>query len=244
MINREILIKDLAREFMRGLEVYVRPARGWLEFKDNLEHELANFTNPIDKLIYLYEVHKVVTMHLDKHITRCPYKDNPENCVIDTFCSRAIFFTEQEISVLNPAYNFTILHPNLNSEILRDNLLILKEFPEAAKLYQSALNKLNEGRYERNLLDDLRLSLELLLKSILSNNNSLEKQTKDIGVFLKDRGSSAEVRNMLTTLINHYSQYQNNYVKHNDSVIKKEIELIVNLTSTFISFIIKIREYR
>ena len=239
MINRDILIRDLAQEFMRDLEIYVRPARGWLEFKDKLEHELTNFTDAIDKLIYLYEVHKIVTMHLDKHIPRCPYAHNPEKCVIDTFCSRAIFFTEQEISVLNPAYNFTILHPNLNSELLRDNLIILKDFPEAAKLYQSALNKLNEGRYERNLLDDLRLSLELLLKSILSNNNSLEKQTKDIGAFLKEKESSAEARNMLTTLINHYSQYQNNYVKHNDSVIKNEIELIVNLTSAFISFIIK-----
>lgn len=239
MINRDTLIRDLAQEFMRGLEVHIRPARGWLEFKGNLEHELTNFTDPIDKLIYLYEVHKILIMHLEKHIPRCRYANNPEQCVIDTFCTRAIFFTEQEIRVLNPAYNFKILHPNLNSELLRDNLIVLKDFPEVAKLYQSALNKLNEGRYERNLLDDLRLSLELLLKSILGNDNRLEMQTKSIGAFLKGKGTSAESRNMLTTLIDYYSKYQNNYVKHNDSVIKKEIELIVNLTGAFISFIIK-----
>ena len=239
MINRDLLISDIAREFMRGLVVYIRPARGWLEFKDNLEGELTNFTDGIDKLIYLYEVHKILNYHLDEHIPRCRFKDNPEKCVIDSFCARAIFFTEQEISVLNPAYNFTILHPNLNSELVRDNLKILNKFPEAAKLYQSALNKLNEGRHERNLLDDLRLSLELLLKSLLSNNNSLENQTKEIGAFLKSRGSSTEARNMLTTLLNYYSKYQNNYIKHSDSVIKSEIELVVNLTGAFISFIIK-----
>ena len=150
-----------------------------------------------------------------------------------------MFFTEQEIATLNPDYDFTILRPNLNSSLLRENLVLLTAFPEAAKLYQSALNKLNERRNERNLLDDLRLSLEVLLKNLLTNNKSLENQTNALGLYLLERGASLEARNMLVTLIDYYTKYQNKYIKHNDLVQSNEIELLVNLTGAFIAFLIK-----
>jgi hypothetical protein len=238
-MNKDIIIRDIAKDFTRSIDKYVRPTNGWQEFKGKLEFELTNFNDQTDKLVFLYEVHNTVTKILENHIPKCPLRENPENCVIDSFCSRAISFIEQEISILNPDFKFIFLHPNLNSELLRENLLILKDFPDSAKLYQSALNKLNEQRHERNLLDDLRLSLELLLQRILSNDKSLENQIEKIGTFLKNRGASTELRNMFITIINYYSKYQNNYVKHNDLVKQNEIELIVNLTGAFISFLIK-----
>ncbi len=149
------------------------------------------------------------------------------------------FFLEQEIGTLNPDFDFSFLRPNLNSDLLKENLILLIDYPEAAKIYQSALNKLNEGENERNLLDDLRLALELVLKKLLTNTKSLENQTKEIGSYLSSHKSSVEVRNLFTTLVDYYSKYQNNYIKHNDLVNRNEIDLIVNLTGAFINFLIK-----
>ncbi|MBK8344750.1 MAG: hypothetical protein IPL12_16560 [Bacteroidetes bacterium] len=80
------------------------------------------------------------------------------------------YFTEQEIRELNPTFDFTILRPDINANLAKENLVLLKDFPEAAKLFQSALDKLNESRFDRNLLDDLRLSLEYVAKQVLNNS--------------------------------------------------------------------------
>jgi hypothetical protein len=40
----------------------------------------------------------------------------------------------------------------------------------------------------RNVLDDMRLSLELLLKAVLGNDKSLENQIPQLGGFIKEKG--------------------------------------------------------
>jgi hypothetical protein len=238
MKNKELLIKDLAKEFTSTILQFLRIPNGGIKFKEQLELELINYYDSTDKLTYLYEVHSIITAQFNKHSQKCQYKDTPEMCAFDSLYTRALLFTEQEIGALNPDYNFTFLHPNINSQLLKDNLIALKAYPKAAKQYQLALNKLNESKHERNLLDDLRLSLEILIKCILNNNKSLENQIDEIGSYLKSKGTSAELRNMFITLIKYYCKYQNNYIKHDDLVKPSEIELIVNLSGAFISFLI------
>lgn len=149
-----------------------------------------------------------------------------------------IYYTEQIISNLNPEFDFEILRPQLNTDLIHENLIKLSDYPEAAKLYQSALDKLNEGINERNILDDLRLSYELLLKAILSNNKSLENQDVELGKYLKSQDVSTECRNMFQTLNNYLRNYNNTYIKHNDKVKSKEVDLIVNLTSSLMNFVV------
>lgn len=60
------------------------------------------------------------------------------------------------------------------SELVVETKHWLEEYKDSYKLYSSALEKYSKKVYERNILDDLRLSLELLLKHILKNNKSLE----------------------------------------------------------------------
>jgi hypothetical protein len=52
------------------------------------------------------------------------------------------------------------------------------------------------GVFHRNLLDDLRLSLEKLLRSIFGNQKSLENQSSDVGAYIKSCGGSPELANM------------------------------------------------
>lgn len=237
-MDRDFVINEQVNHFVRRILAFERKYGGYQNFKIELDSDLLMLYDPVDKLSFLYGVHKILKDRMEEHNSECLLKANPENCVIHSFGTKAVFFIEQEIGQLNPSFDYTFLRPNLNTNLLKDNLIRLVDYPESAGLYQNALNKLNENRNERNILDDLRLSLELLLKSLLNNTKSLENQLNELGAYLKKKGVSIEVRNMIMTLIEYYSKYQNSYVKHNDLVKRDEIDLIVNLTGAFISFII------
>ena len=107
--------------------------------------------------------------------------------------------------------------------------------PEAKNLYAQALSKFNLGHFERNVLDDMRLCLELFLKCKLGNEKSLENQLEFIGKYQKERGYSAEFVNMFSKVLDYYCKYQNKYVKHNDKVNPKEIDFVIKLTIDFIN---------
>ena len=110
----------------------------------------------------------------------------------------------------------------------------LDSCPEAKRLFNQALEKCSRGGYERNALDDMRLSLELFLKQKLGNSQSLENQIKNIGKYQKEKGRSAEFTNMFKSLLDYYSKYQNEHVKHNDNVNQGEMDFVIKLTSDFI----------
>ena len=141
-------------------------------------------------------------------------------------------------------------HPNPFDEVSNQNELnlmdveytkeLLINFPEASELYSEALEKFNMGNYDRNVLDDLRLSLEELLRKILNNNKSLENQLKVIGEYQKSKGTTKEASNMLRTLLDYYTKFQNNNVKHRKVTVNRgEIKLFINLTTSFIIYLIK-----
>ena len=62
---------------------------------------------------------------------------------------------------------------------------------------------------------------------------------EQFGQFQKNKGISPETTNMFNTLLDYYGKYQNKYAKHDDNVNEKEIEFIIDLTSTFMKFITK-----
>lgn len=129
---------------------------------------------------------------------------------------------------------------SINESLIEETRHWLEDYPEVLKLYQGALSKFQNELFTRNLLDDLRLALELLLKGILKNNNSLEKQIGSLGVHLKEKGGSRELTNMFVKLMDYYCKYQNSYVKHDDAVIEEEIEFIFEITSSFMKHIVRL----
>ncbi len=118
----------------------------------------------------------------------------------------------------------------------------LEAHPNVKKLYVEALQKHRAGVYLRNALDDLRLALELLVQEILGNAKSLENQVASIGQFVKAKGGSKELSNMLEKLIDYYGKYQNTYVKHDDAVPNEEVELVLELTSSFMKHLARMHE--
>lgn len=106
----------------------------------------------------------------------------------------------------------------------------------AQDVYRSGINKYADGIYERNVLDDMRLALELLVKQLLSNQKSLENQLSDLGQAL--HGYHGELRNLIVKTLDYLCKYQNAYVKHNDAVDPAEIDYIIEQTSATINFLI------
>lgn len=116
----------------------------------------------------------------------------------------------------------------------------LKDYPDAKKIFEDAIIKLENKIFKRNLLDDLRLSFEILVKNLLGNNKSLENQISELGIFLSSKNVSKELKNMIVKLIDYYTKYQNTYIKHNDIVNEKEVEFIFENTSSLMKFLIRI----
>jgi hypothetical protein len=129
----------------------------------------------------------------------------------------------------------------VNETLLEETKHWLDGFPEARSLYSQALEKYQHGAFNRNLLDDLRLGLEKLLCSLFSNDKSLENQIGFVGGYIKSRGGSPELSNMFVKLIDYYAKYHNTYVKHDDAVIEEEIEFVLEITSSFMKHLVRLR---
>ena len=151
-----------------------------------------------------------------------------------------------DIQIKRIKKNNTIFYPKgaklLDEKIVNDVLDWLVLYPKVQKSFKSALEKYQNKIFQRNLIDDLRLSLELLIGELLNNNKILANQEILLAEYLKQKNIPKELINMYWKLIDYYSKYQNNYVKHNDKVDSSEIEFILYLTGTFMRFLLTLRD--
>ncbi|MGA3816811.1 hypothetical protein ACI2VP_25310 [Ralstonia nicotianae] len=132
------------------------------------------------------------------------------------------------------------LPSEVNETLIEETKHWLDDYPEALSLYSQALEKYGHGAFQRNLLDDLRLSLEKLLRAIFNNSKPIEKQISSIGEHIKHSGGSPELSNMFLKLLDYYAKYHNSYVKHDDAVIEEEIEFIFEITSSFMKHLVRL----
>lgn len=207
------------------------------QFKSNLETELYDYNENEDKLYFLYRIHSVKNKEYQEHEKVCKH---PDTCDTSRTLPRQVYFIEQMIKDLNPSFTYTLLRPNVNSNLIKRNLVDLSEYPKAGEILQSAMDKLNESKYERNLIDDLRLCVEVLVKEKLQNEKSLENQAQPLGEYLKNVGVSSELRNLIIKQLDYFGKYQNEHIKHDDDVNQNEVEFIINISSSFIRFFITI----
>jgi hypothetical protein len=133
-----------------------------------------------------------------------------------------------------------LLNNNETIELIRRRDHWLGRFPEVLVLYEEAAEKHSNGVYLRNALDDLRLAVEMLLRSIFQNDKALENQVPLLGEFVKRRAGSPELRNMFLRLLDYYTKYHNTYVKHDDAVNRGEVEFIFELTSSVMKHLVRL----
>ena len=68
----------------------------------------------------------------------------------------------------------------LDQRLVNDVLNWIQKYPDVYENFKNALEKYNQRIYQRNLIDNLRLAFELLVRHVLVNNKSLENQAKAI----------------------------------------------------------------
>lgn len=84
----------------------------------------------------------------------------------------------------------------LGEKLVVDVLSWLDEYPNTKKSFSKALKiKKSPDKY-RNIIDELRLSIEFLFKQLFNNSKSLENQKNNIGDYLKENNISVEISNM------------------------------------------------
>lgn len=162
--------------------------------------------------------------------------------MIEELCNMSQFKKSTEVkdaySTLKQKYSQFSNSEFTTSEIVVTTQHWLEGHAKSKGLYDSALSKIKERQFERNALDDMRLSFELLMKEILCNDKPLEKNISIIGDALSEKQVNPHFRNMITTIITYYKNYQNDYVKHDDHVNEDELLFVVELTSILMKFII------
>ncbi len=129
---------------------------------------------------------------------------------------------------------------DINAPLIEETRHWLDKYPAAQKLYDDATRKYEHGVFARNVLDDLRLSLESMMCQMFDNSKSLENQIQNIGTFVKQKGGSKELSNMLVKLIDYYTKYQNLFVKHNDAVKEEEVDIVFELTASIMKHLAKL----
>ena len=144
--------------------------------------------------------------------------------------------------VIKQANTDILLYPAgaklLDRKLVDDNLDWLSQYPKSYELFKNALLKTNKKGEEREIVDCLRLSLELLIKDILQNKKSLENQKNELGNYFKSKNVSVELSNLFWTILDYYSKYQNNNAKHENGVPSDEVEFILYLTGVLMRFLL------
>jgi hypothetical protein len=134
----------------------------------------------------------------------------------------------------------------LDPALIDDVLNWLADYPRTNKAYVDALTQYGSGdpSVYRNLLDNLRVSVEELLRAILGNEKSLENQDKVLPGWLNDHGVDQNINtSFVGFLFGPYRILQNDEVKHGSAQFSEpEIEIILYLTGTILRFLVRVKQ--
>lgn len=132
----------------------------------------------------------------------------------------------------------------LDDSLVNDNLIWLQDYPESLNAFEQALSIYLGGDKPkfRNLIDNLRVAIEQLLRKVLDKPKNLENLSKELGDWLEKHGTHKQVRNLYGQLLHIFTTLQNDVAKHGDvELLPDEIEYLIYLTGTFMRLIIQLR---
>lgn len=133
---------------------------------------------------------------------------------------------EQMKRTLKSFYDDGSVSNNTINEIIgiRDGL---SSTSKVRQCYDDALSKMIEAKYDRNVLDDIRLALELYLKEVLGNDKPLEKQRAVYKDYLEKKNVSEELINTHTQSLFNICNFFNNHSKHDYNVKREEVDTVI-----------------
>ncbi len=159
----------------------------------------------------------------------------------------------KEVLALSPILGISLsvsgtqvtVHPSgdgmLDRELVDVPLQGLQPLPDVAEHYRKALELGLSGNEDdtRNALDELRFSLEQLVKRVLGNTRNLENNREELLRWLDSKGLHKQLRNWVQDVLQRYTQYQNDAVKHDEGFSREDFEIILYLTGALMRTILR-----
>jgi hypothetical protein len=134
----------------------------------------------------------------------------------------------------------------LDEMAVESNLVWLSKFPQVLKPFEAALKcyMAKDPNQYRNMLDNLRFTLEEMLRAVLGNQKSLENQKEEFLRWLNEHDIHNRIGKMYHTLLfAGFADYQNEAVKHQeDAYTPAEVEFVLYMTGTFLRLIQRVSE--
>ena len=128
----------------------------------------------------------------------------------------------------------------LDDALVSDVLEWLSDYPNAQRTYIIALQQYSEGKYIRDVADNLRKALEAFFQEVLGNQKNLETNKTEIYKKLGSCGVNGTIIGLFEPLLNAYKTINDKLVKHNDAVDKKLLEFFLYQTGVLIRMVITV----
>jgi hypothetical protein len=189
-----------------------------------LEHKEKEELNPTNKEIYYkWKSNQLNEIHSVQKYIKSPF-------IFEDFEQ---FFSYESLKDFKP-------NNELQQDLVSETFYWIDNFPKVKERFTRAVNLYQEKSDRIDCVNNLRLTLELLIKKILNNNKSLENQLGEIGKYQEKFGFGVEIRNTFNKILDYYNKFQNNKVKHDTDINNEhEVEFMFGLTMIFIRMLIK-----
>ena len=131
-----------------------------------------------------------------------------------------------------------------DSALVSTPLQWLASYQNAEKAWSKALRAYTavNANSASDVADLFRKSLETFFKEFFGNDKSLENNKIEYGRYLKEQGVPSELGNNLESLLQAYTNYMNNYAKHNDKTSEKVLEYLMYQTGNTMRLLISLRQ--
>ena len=132
----------------------------------------------------------------------------------------------------------------LDSKEIMEPLELLKDYPDAERSFSSALRNVSnlDDSNASEVADSLRKALECFFQKFFNSEKTLENLKSQYGRYLKEKGISGGLAGNLESLLQAYTNYNNNHAKHKDKASQLIIEYLLYETGNIIRLLISLKK--
>lgn len=226
---------------MTGIEIDEPLSQG--NYFDEVEDVLEDNSSSIAKyLLYYIAFVNCKGAHVYDGMNIYAKREDYIRLVKEELNSAKVKFDIYEIN--NEYYIFPKGIEEFDQELVAKPLTWLSGYPDAEQAWEKAvLAYAGANPSDASEVADLfRKALETFFKSFFNTRKSLENSLSDYGNYLKSKDIPADISNNFLALLKMYTNYNNDYAKHNDGVDIKVLEYIMYQTGNIIRLLLTLNE--